>query len=282
MNDALVVRSDHGPIAVVTLNRPRVLNAVNAAMAQTLIGVLQAADADPEVHAIVVTGAGRAFCAGGDLREMADSLRQNREIPPLLSELVRTPPITPVIAAVNGLAYGGGLEIVLASDLVIAGRSSSFALPEAKRGIMASAGGLVRLPLRVGVGHALWMAMSGEAIDAASALSWGLADWVVDDGDVLRASLEIGAKIARNPAGAVSAAKTVVYRRCQGRRPEEDIAWEINGAQRSAVLASADAARGVTAFGSAEHRDPRGRRDGENEYSEMSAIWGKDNSDHAE
>lgn len=245
-----------GRIGLITLNRPRVLNAVNEAMAASLADTLSAVDRDPQIWAAVLTGAGRAFCSGGDLGELLDRWRQHPHDPRPghLAKVLAGPMSTPLVAAANGLAHGGGTELVLAADLVVAAQEATFALPEVTRGILASAGGLVRLPGRIPVRHALWMALTGDPIDATTAERWGLVNTVVPGDRVLPVALDLAERICANAPLAVRASKRVVYREADGLRRDEEAAWRINAAERHAVMTSVDAGEGLRSF--VEKRPP--------------------------
>ncbi|WP_433472323.1 enoyl-CoA hydratase/isomerase family protein [Spirillospora sp. CA-142024] len=250
--DELLV-ADHGPVRVLTLNRPRSLNAITTGLALRTKRALAAADTDPSVRVIVITGSGgRAFCAGGDLHELAGRPATTVPGPRVVSELVRDRIATPMIAAVNGLAYGGGLELALACDLVVCGEHARFALPEVKRGVLASGGGLVRLPGLVGPRRALQLLLTGEPIDAATAQEWGLVNLVVRPAETLTAAVELASRIAANAPLAVRASKALVH--MSARLPEPE-AWALNDTSHDEITKSADALEGPRAF--SEKRSPR-------------------------
>jgi crotonobetainyl-CoA hydratase len=229
------------------------MNAITTGLARRAKGALAAADADPSIRVIVITGAGeRAFCAGGDLHELAGRADRSVPGPRVVSELVRERITTPVIAAVNGLAYGGGLELALACDLVVCGDHARFALPEVKRGVIASGGGLVRLPGIIGPRRALELLLTGEAIDAATALEWGLVNRVVHATQTLTAAVELASRIAANAPLAVRASKAMVH--VSARLPEPE-AWALNDTSHTEVAESHDALEGPRAF--TENRTPR-------------------------
>ncbi len=250
-----VDRLDH--TLVITLNRPAAMNAVNAALAVAVAEALQAADADAGVRAVVVTGAGdRAFCAGADLKAVA---RGETIIPAgyerfgfagYVSHFVSKP----TIAAVRGFALGGGTEIALASDLVIAGKSASFGLPEVKRGIYAGAGGAFRLPEQLPWKVALELLFTGDSIDADTAARYGLVNRVVPDADVLAEALALAGRIAANAPLSVQTSKRLAYGAVDGTVAADAPRWEHNARESAALMASADAKEGPTAF--AEKRTP--------------------------
>jgi crotonobetainyl-CoA hydratase len=251
--DGELLVSDHGHARVLTINRPHALNALTAALGDRLGDALAAADADPRVRALVITGSGeRAFCAGGDLKEIGASRTPSGRGTRVVTRLVRQRLATPVIAAVNGLAYGGGLELMLGCDLVVSASHARFALPEVKRGLLASGGGLVRLPDVVGQRRALQMLLTGEPIDAPTALEWGLVNTLAQRGEVLATALRLASTIADNAPLSVRTSKAVVYQ--TARLPEAE-AWALTASRHAQLMRSDDAVEGPRAF--AEKRPPR-------------------------
>jgi crotonobetainyl-CoA hydratase len=254
-----------GHVSIITLARPRVLNAISSAVSRAVGAHLEQADCDPEVRAIILTGTGRAFCAGADLRELADGASIHDPDHPEwgFAGVTRHWVDTPLIAAVNGLAFGGGAEIALACDLVVADRDATFALPEVARGLIAGAGGLIRLPRQTPIKRALELALTGEPIDAVTAQAWGLVNRVVDTGDALPAAIRLAERIAANAPIAVAQSKRVIHATAHGGsewRPEwsGDDVWALGGAASRAVRATGDADEGPRAF--EEKRPPVWRR----------------------
>ncbi|MBW0101048.1 crotonase/enoyl-CoA hydratase family protein [Pseudonocardia sp. KRD291] len=252
----LVERDDH--VQIITLNRPEAMNAVNRELAQLLGEAVEEAEHDSEVRAVVLTGAGgRAFCAGADLKAVARG--EDIGVPGReawgFAGYVTHPISKPTIAAVTGFALGGGTELSLASDLVVAGRSSRFGLPEVRRGIIAAAGGIVRLPEQLPRKVAMQMVLTGDPIDADTAHRWGLVNDVVDDTEVLATAVALARRIAENAPVAVQASKRVVAGITDGTVPAEADAWARNSAAIARVMASEDAREGPRAF--AENRPPR-------------------------
>src|SRR3954471_17384072 len=199
MSDELLVHAD-GPVRILTLNRPQARNAINSTLGAALHEAIVAADADAGVRCLVVTGAGElAFSAGGDMKEMASTdgpdMAGGARV---ITQALRHRPAKPMIAAVNGLAFGCGLELVLACDLAVSAEHATFALPEVRRGVLASGGGLVHLPRLVGPRRALQLILTGAPIDAATALDWGLVNEVVPSGGALSAALELARTISGN------------------------------------------------------------------------------------
>ncbi|MFI5427270.1 enoyl-CoA hydratase/isomerase family protein [Aeromicrobium sp. UC242_57] len=193
------------------INRPLALNAISSQVGQALSDAFAAADHDPTVRAIVVTGTGtRAFSAGADLKEMAAGGQVAEQSAQIVSDMLRHRPNLPVIAAVNGLAYGGGFELVLACDLAVCSTHAEFALPEVSRGIVAGGGGLVRLPHLVGPRRAMSLALTGEPIDADQALQWGVVNEVVPPAQVLDAALRLAATVAQHPRATTEASKLAI------------------------------------------------------------------------
>ena len=199
-----LLSEDHGPVRLLTINRPHRANALSSAVSRRLGEAFVEAEADPSVRVIVLTGAGeRAFCAGHDMKARADADAGGRAMPSptrglrrLTSEVVLET-WKPTIAAVNGAAMGGGLELALACDLRVASRDAKFALPEAKRG-MGAHFGTVLLPRLVPSAIAYEMLFLGEAIGAQRAYEVGLVNRVVEPGEVVATALKMAEAIALN------------------------------------------------------------------------------------
>jgi crotonobetainyl-CoA hydratase len=258
MTDApkvLVERRDH--TMVITLNRPEARNAVDAEVGRLVGAAVTEADEDPSVRAVVLTGAGdQAFSAGADLKAIMKGepvLEPGRE-DWSFAGFVNHFTSKPTIAAVNGNALGGGAELALACDLVVAVETASFGLPEVKRGLVAGAGGVFRiveqLPFRVG----MRLILTGEPIAATEALRWGLINEVVPAGQALDAALRLAAVIEQNAPLAVQASKRIVYGAVDGQRAGEAPKWALNNDEFLALIASEDAMEGPTAF--AQKRAP--------------------------
>jgi enoyl-CoA hydratase len=207
----LVERQPEQRTALVRLNRPKQLNALNGPTMDLLCEALEALDADEEIRAMVVTGSERAFAAGADIGEMAtaspiDMLRGNR-----IGQWDRVRRITkPVIAAVNGWCLGGGCELAMTLDLIIAGEGARFGQPEITIGIIPGAGGTQRLARAIGKSRAMEMILTGEPMAAAEALSRGLVSRVVPDELVVEDALALAATIAMRSPIAVRVAKEAV------------------------------------------------------------------------
>ena len=207
----LVERQPEQHTALVRLNRPRQLNALNGPTMDLLCETLEALDGDEEIRAIVVTGSQRAFAAGADIGEMAtaspiDMLRSNR-----IGQWDRVRRITkPVIAAVNGWCLGGGCELAMTLDLIIAGEGARFGQPEITIGIIPGAGGTQRLTRAIGKSRAMEMILTGEPMEAAEALARGLVSRVVPDELVVEDALALAATIAMRSPISVRVAKEAV------------------------------------------------------------------------
>jgi crotonobetainyl-CoA hydratase len=246
-----------GNVMVITINRPEARNAVNGAVSIGVGDALEAAQHDPEVRAVVITGAGdKSFCAGADLK--AISRRENLYHPDHpewgFAGYVHHFIDKPTIAAVNGTAFGGGTELALASDLVVADERAQFGLPEVKRGLIAAAGGVFRivnqLPRKVG----MELLLTGDPLSASDALEWGLVNQVVKDGSVLDAALALAARITVNAPLSVQASKRIAYGVDDGVISGDEPGWERTVREMRTLIRSEDAREGPLAF--AEKREP--------------------------
>ncbi len=251
---ALVER--HGHVLVITINRPEARNAVNSAVSTAVGDALQQAQEDPDVRAVVITGAGPSFCAGADLKAIAR--RENLYHPDHaewgFAGYVHHFIAKPTIAAVNGNALGGGTELALASDLVVAEESANFGLPEVKRGLIAAAGGVFRIAEQLPRKVAMELLFTGEPMSAADAAKWGLINQVVPDGTVLQAALALAERIIVNAPLSVQASKRVAYGVDDGVIDGEEPKWDRIIREIGTLLKSEDAKEGPLAF--AEKRQP--------------------------
>lgn len=244
-----VVVEDRGGVRVITLDRPAVRNALDLPTATLLADAVDGLDSTPGLAVGVLTGAGGHFSAGMDLKAfLATGMRP--EVPGRGLGFTRTPPRTPLIAAVEGAALAGGFELVLACDLVVAADDATFGFPEVARGLIAGAGGLLRLPARIPRAVAMEHALTGRRMTAAVAHRWGLVSRLVPPGEALRSSLELAAEIAANAPGALRATKELVNRGAD--LSPDDVARQDE--LLAEVLASPDSREGAAAF--AERRDP--------------------------
>ncbi|HEX9832618.1 MAG TPA: crotonase/enoyl-CoA hydratase family protein [Mycobacterium sp.] len=257
LSDVLVQFQQMGAVAVITLNRPKAMNAVNSAVSTAVGAALERLARDPSLRVGVVTGRGRAFCAGADLKAIAEGQSfLSAEHPEWgFAGLVQHYIDKPLVAAVNGFALGGGTEIVLACDLAVISSEATLGLPEVTRGLIAGAGGLLRLPDHMPPKLAAAAILTGDPITPSDALQWGLVNAVVEPDDVLSVALQMAEKVAANAPLAVTASKRIMARRRDFGSDWNDAMWSMNDRELAAILASEDAKEGPTAF--AEKRPPR-------------------------
>jgi enoyl-CoA hydratase len=239
-----------GRIQIITLNRPDARNAVNRALAEGIAAGLDELDADDGLSVGVLTGAGGGFCAGMDLKAFVKG-----ETPYVgdrgFAGIAQRSSRKPLIAAIEGFAVAGGLEVALACDLIVAGRSAKLGIPEVKRSLVAAGGALLRLPRRIPEGAAMELALTGDPITAERGHELGLVNRLADDGGALEAALELARTIAKNGPLALAATKKVMQERHAW--PEEEF-WQRQGEITGPVFTSEDAKEGATAF--AEKREP--------------------------
>jgi crotonobetainyl-CoA hydratase len=245
-----------GNVMVITLNRPEARNAVNSAVSIAVGDALHDAQNDPEVRAVVITGAGESFCAGADLK--AISRRENLFHPDHsdwgFAGYVRHYIDKPTIAAVNGTALGGGTELALASDLVVAEERAKFGLPEVKRGLIAAAGGVFRIVDHLPRKVAMELIVTGEPMNSADALKWGLINQVVPDGTAVDAALALAERITANAPLAVWASKRVAMGVDDSVITGDEAGWGRTMREIGTLMRSEDAKEGPLAF--AEKRQP--------------------------
>lgn len=230
-----------GRVLVVRLDRDAKLNAMDHAMTLGLDAAMNRLEDDDAIWVGVLTGAGRAFSAGSDL---ADPDRNSTERGGPYG-LVRRARRKPLVAAVNGLAYGGGFEMVLACDLVVAARSARFALPEVKRGLFALYGGVFRAAHALPPNLARELALTGEPIDAARAHALGLVNRLCDDNEVLPTALALAESICANSPVAVRESLGVINRSIDA---AQALAWQLSAEAAATVRASDDSREGIAAF----------------------------------
>lgn len=247
-DEVLTERRD--AVLIVTVNRPAARNAINAAVARGMADAMDELDGSPELTLGVLTGAGGTFCSGMDLKAFVTG-----ELPSLpgrgFGGVTQQPPRKPLIAAVEGYALAGGCELVLACDLVVAAETAKFGIPEAKRGLVAAAGGLMRLQHRIPRNLAMELALTGDFMSAADAHRYGLVNRLVPEGGALDAALELAGKIAANGPLAVVASKQIIVESDDW--SSEDM-WRRQSVIVQPVMTSADATEGARAF--AEKRPP--------------------------
>lgn len=248
-----VLRERQGHVEVLTINRPEARNAINGAVSTAMSSALDELTEDPDAWVVVLTGAGdKAFSAGMDLKAFAagegDVIIGVRGG---FGGIARRDFPKPLIAAVNGSALAGGLEVMLACDLVVAADHATFGIPEAKRGLVAAGGGLVRLPKRIPIAVALEMALTGDPIDAERAHAIGLVNRVVPRHQLMDEALALAERIAENAPLAVRYSKSVMFGSLGG---DDELGWRLTDEAVGTVFSSADAMEGSVAF--AEKRRP--------------------------
>ncbi|KQY57325.1 MULTISPECIES: crotonase/enoyl-CoA hydratase family protein [unclassified Nocardioides] len=245
-----VLLERHGAVLVITLDRPEARNAIDLRTAQAIGAAVETLESDRSLAAGVIAANGPTFCAGMDLKAHLRGERPRTETGGFAG-LVEAPPTKPLIAAVEGSALGGGFEIVLACDLVVASTPASFGLPEVKRGLVAAAGGLTRLPVSLPRAVALEMILTGDSFPAADLAKFGLVNRLVEPGQALATAVDLALRIAENGPLAVHTSKRVVVESVDW-PPDEEFARLREAA--ALVFASADAREGARAF--AERRQP--------------------------
>jgi crotonobetainyl-CoA hydratase len=254
--EPLVLIERRGRVGIVTLNRPEARNAVNYEMTVAIADAVEELEGDEDIWVLVVTGAGdKAFCAGQDLKDIpgrgtTTAPRPARDLGGWAGITARTF-VKPVIAAVNGFALGGGTEICLAMDCIVADAHARFGLPEVRRGIMAGAGGLQRLPRRIPPAIAMELILTGRAITAERALELGLINRVVPSGQCVTAAVELAEEICEAAPLSVRYSKAVARATFSlGEQEAVDAGREL----RRRVMDSDDSREGPKAF--AEKRPP--------------------------
>lgn len=249
MSDEVLLSESDG-VLTVTINRPAAKNAINRAVAEGIAAAMDRLDNRADLRVGVLTGAGGSFCSGMDLKAFLGG-----EFPEIegrgFGGLTEAPPRKPLIAAVEGYALAGGFELMLACDLAIAGDSARFGIPEVKRGLVAAAGGLVRLPRVAPYRIAMEMALTGEFIDAARAYELGLVNRVVAAGQALAGAITLARAIVANGPLATAASKQLI--RDSASWPDDEL-WIRQSAITMPIFASEDAREGAAAF--AEKRAP--------------------------
>jgi enoyl-CoA hydratase len=237
-------------VGVITINRPEARNAVNGAVARGIAAAVDEFDGRPEIRVLVLTGAGGYFSAGMDLKAFLAGdapLVEGRGF----GGIAERSPVKPVIAAVEGYALAGGFELALACDLIVASEAATFGLPEVRRGLVAGAGGLLRLPARIPYHLAMEIALTGEHFPAARLHEAGLVNRLVPAGQALTEATELAARVALGAPLALAATKRVISRAADWDSGE---AFARQGEIINPVFTSADAMEGAIAF--AEKRAP--------------------------
>jgi enoyl-CoA hydratase len=249
-DEQAVLTERRGRVLLITLNRPDARNAVNAALAQGVAAALEELDGDGELQVGVITGAGKGFCAGMDLKAFVRGESPHVEGRGFAGITQRAAD-KPLIAAIEGFAVAGGLEVALSCDLIVAAREAKLGIPEVKRSLVAAGGALLRLPRRIPFHVAMEMALTGDPISAERGYELGLVNRLADSGAAVETALELADAIAKNAPLALAASKRIALE-----APEwsaEDM-WQKQGEIAGPVFVSEDAREGATAF--AEKREP--------------------------
>ena len=250
MPDEPVLTERRDGVLVITLNRPEARNAVNLALAEGVAAALDTLDADDDVAVGVLTGAGPGFCAGMDLKAFVAGDRGwvgDRGFAGITQRAARKP----LIAAIEGFALAGGLEVALACDLIVAGSGAKLGIPEVKRSLVAAGGALLRMPRRMPYHVVMELALTGEMLPAERFQELGLVNRVVEPGSAVDAALELAAALAQNGPLALVATKRILQEQFDWSSEEM---WERQGAISGPVFASEDAREGSAAF--KEKREP--------------------------
>jgi enoyl-CoA hydratase len=240
----VVIAEHRDSVLVITLNRPDARNAVNGALAAGVAAALDELDADGDLRVGVLTGAGKGFSAGMDLRAFVAG--ESSQVPGRgFAGITVRSSAKPLIAAIEGFAVAGGLEIALSCDLIVAARGARLGIPEVKRGLVAAAGALLRLPVRIPYQVAMELALTGEPISAERAYELGLVNRLADPGGALACAIELAQQIVANGPLALVASKRILQDQA-GWDPAE--AWELQRAITDPIMRSADAREGSLAF----------------------------------
>ncbi|MBK8631435.1 MAG: crotonase/enoyl-CoA hydratase family protein [Sphingomonadales bacterium] len=236
-------------VLIITMNRPEAKNAANKALAEGVAAALDRLDSEDELRVGIITGAGNTFCSGMDLKGFLRG--ESPSVPGRgFAGLTEAPPKKPLIAAVDGYALAGGFEVMLACDLCVANKDAKFGIPEAKRGLAAAAGGLVRLPRLIAPRLAMELALTGDFVSAQRAYELGLVNRLTD-GVALDAALELAAAITANGPLAVARSKQIIV---ESREWSDADMWKKQQETLGNLFMSEDAREGATAF--AEKRKP--------------------------
>lgn len=248
MSDDLLTEVRDG-VLIITINRPEAKNAMNKAAAEGIAEALDRLDSDDELRVGIITGAGGTFCSGMDLKGFLRG-----ESPSIegrgFGGLTQKGPVKPLIAAVEGYALAGGMELMISCDLIVANKDAKFGIPEAKRGLAAGAGGLMKLPEMIPPKIAMELALTGDFIDTGRAYELGLVNRVTD-GPALDAALDLAKAITANGPIAVRVSKQIVD---ESRGWGLDERWDRQAKLLPQVFMSEDAREGAAAF--AEKRAP--------------------------
>ena len=249
MTEEVLVDVNDG-IMTVTLNRPKARNAANKALAEGVAAAMDRLDSDDSIRVAILTGAGGTFCSGMDLKAFVSGETPNIEGRGFAG-LTEATPRKPLIAAVEGYALAGGLELAISCDLIVSADDAKFGIPEVKRGLAAAAGGLIKLPRQIPKRLAMELALTGDFIGAQRAYDIGLINEVVPAGTALEAARALAARIVANGPLAVAISKQVVL---QSEDWSGDDMWQKQQELTMPVFTSEDAIEGSVAF--AEKRAP--------------------------
>jgi enoyl-CoA hydratase len=249
-HEAPVLTERRDGVLLITLNRPRARNAINLPVAEGIAAALDELDGEDSLSVGVLTGAGKGFCAGMDLKAFVSGQR------PWVGDrgfagIVRRGPLKPLIAAIEGFAVAGGLEVALACDLIVAARGAKLGIPEVKRSLVAAGGALLRLPRSLPYTVAMELALTGDPIASERAAELGLVNRLAEPGGAVEEALRLAEEIATNAPLALVASKRILQEQWDWSSAEM---WDAQSAISDPVFASEDAREGATAF--AEKRPP--------------------------
>jgi enoyl-CoA hydratase len=248
--ESLVLTEVRGRVLLITINRPQAMNSINKATAEAMAEVLDRLDSDPDLAVGVITGTGKGFSAGMDLKGFASG-----EFPTVpgrgFAGIAQQGARKPLLAAIEGFALAGGLEIALSCDIIVASREAKLGIPEVGVGLFAGAGALLRLPRRVGLGQSALLALTGKPISGEEGHRIGLVDRVTDAGGAVEEALALAETIAANAPLALAASKEVLV---EGFTKPDAEFWQWQQKYFQEVFGSKDAIEGATAF--AEKRKP--------------------------
>jgi enoyl-CoA hydratase len=244
--DAAVLTEQRGRVLLITLNRPEAMNAINGALSAGLWAAVERLNDDPGLTAGVLTGTGRGFCAGMDLKAFS----RGEDIGPMMT-FIQNGSTKPLIGAIEGFALAGGLELALTCDLLVAASGAKLGIPEVKVGLFAAGGGLLRLPSRVGYGKAMEMAITGDPITAEEGAEFGLIARIAERGSAVEVAMELAERVAQNAPLAVAASKQLIKATLGATEAEF---WALQQPHQGTVFTSHDAKEGPKAF--AEKRAP--------------------------
>ncbi len=255
MNQKLLIIEKMDHVAKIRLNRPKILNALNTEIIKELADVLEEMDQDSQIRAIVLTGNDKAFAAGADIKELAETKPVEFVMKQFFRDWERIRKLSkPLIAAVNGYALGGGNELAMCCDMIIASETAKFGQPEILLGVIPGAGGTQRLTKAVGRAKAMEMILTGKTVSATEALEWGLVNRVVSPDEVENEALKLALEIAGKPPVAVRLAKQAI-----NKAQELPLDHGLNFEQNAFYLlfSSEDQQEGMQAF--LEKRKPQFR-----------------------